>query len=79
MEPITYEPVAYFISEFCTKFVISKSSFYREIRAGRLTMYKRGKRSMIERVEAERWYAAINPPTQKTNSPHNELSASLPN
>jgi hypothetical protein len=53
------EPIAYFIGEFCEKFVISKSSFYREVNARRLRIYKRGKRTMIERAEAERWYASL--------------------
>ena len=53
------EPIAYFIPEFCRKFVISKSSFYRELNAGRLNVYKRGKRTMIERVEAERWHSNL--------------------
>jgi hypothetical protein len=53
------EPIAYFIGEFCEKFVISKSSFYREVKAKRLRIFKRGKRSLVERVEAERWYASL--------------------
>jgi hypothetical protein len=53
------EPLAYFLPEFCKKFVILKSAFYREVHARRLQMYKRGKRTMIEREEAERWYASL--------------------
>jgi len=53
------EPLAYFLPEFCKKFCISKTSFYREVHANRLRIYKRGKRTMIERVEAERWYACL--------------------
>jgi len=54
------EPLAYFLPEFLKKFCISKTSFYREVNANRLRMYKRGKRTMIERTEAERWYAGLN-------------------
>jgi hypothetical protein len=76
MNPIVYEPVAYFISEFCTKFVVSKSSFYREVNAGRLRIYKRGKRSMIEKAEADRWYASLTyVPPQKGHSPQGGLTA----
>lgn len=59
MEKIVYEPIAYFIPEFCVKFVISKSAFYREVRAKRLRLYKRGKRSLIEKAEADRWFASL--------------------
>jgi hypothetical protein len=38
---------------------VSKSSVYREIHANRLRVYKRGKLTMIERAEAERWYASL--------------------
>ncbi len=53
------EPLAYFLPEFCKKFCVSRSSFYREINASKLRVYKRGKRTMIERAEAERWYANL--------------------
>ena len=63
LEPI--EPIAYFLPEFCKKYCLSRSSFYREIRRKRLHFYKRGKRTMIERTEAERWFSAINPSPPK--------------
>lgn len=53
------EPVAYRIPEFCTTYVISRTALYREVKAGRLRLLKRGKRSLIERAEAERWFAAL--------------------
>jgi len=53
------EPLSYFLPEFCKKFCVSKSSFYREVHANRLRIYKRGKRTMIERAEAERWHANL--------------------
>jgi hypothetical protein len=53
------EPLSYFLPEFCKKFCVSKSSFYREIHANRLRVYKRGKRTMIKRAEAERWYSSL--------------------
>jgi hypothetical protein len=53
------EPLSYFLPEFCKKFCVSKSSFYREVHANRLRIYKRGKLTMIERAEAERWYASL--------------------
>jgi hypothetical protein len=53
------EPTAYFVSEFCKKFIISKTSFYREVNAGRLMLLKRGKRSIVDKAEAERWYTNL--------------------
>ncbi len=58
-------PVAYYLKEVCDKYRISMSSLYREIHANRLRMYKRGKRSMIERAEAERWFQSM---THNTDS-----------
>ncbi len=63
------EPLSYFLPEFCKKYCISLSSFYREVKAQRLHMYKRGKRVMIERAEAERWYAAMNPTPRAEHLP----------
>lgn len=59
-------PVAYFLKEVSDKYRISMSSLYREIHANRLRMYKRGKRSLIERAEAERWFSTL---THKSDSP----------
>jgi hypothetical protein len=58
------EPVAFRVSEFCRVYVISKASFYREVQAGRLRILKRGRRSLVERSEAERWFGFIKDPTQ---------------
>jgi hypothetical protein len=72
------EPVVYRVAEFCRVYAISKASFYREIQAGRLRLVKRGKRSLVERHEAERWFTALkNPPvktTQKTKAGATEQS-----
>ena len=53
------EQVAYRVSEFCKKYVISKSSFYREVKANRLQLIKRGRTTLIMRGEAERWFASL--------------------
>jgi hypothetical protein len=53
------EPAAYLIPDFCRIYAISRTSFYREINAKRLRLFKRGKRSLVERVEAERWFASF--------------------
>lgn len=65
------EPVAYRVSEFCQIYVISKASFYREVQAGRLRLLKCGRRSLVERSEAERWFACLKryPAQTKVDSP----------
>lgn len=68
------EPVAYRVSEFCQVYVISKASFYREVQAGRLRILKRGRRSLVERSEAEQWFARLkNPPAPKQNTEQGTL------
>jgi hypothetical protein len=60
----TMEQVVYYVRDFCRIYSIPKTSFYREVNAKRLRVFKRGKRTMIERAEAERWiagYAVKNP------------------
>jgi len=68
------EPLSYFLPEFCKKYCVSLSSFYREVKAQRLRMYKRGKRTMIERAEAERWYASLQYPSQVSGLSQNGSS-----
>jgi hypothetical protein len=46
----------YRVSEFCEHYVISRAGFYREVAAHRLSVIKRGRTTLITRVEAERWF-----------------------
>jgi hypothetical protein len=50
------EKEAYRVSEFCQRYAISKASFYRETAASRLGIIKRGRTTLVARVEAERWF-----------------------
>jgi hypothetical protein len=61
MKPQTYliEPIAYRVTEFCRRYAISKSSFYREVRADRLRLFKRGRTTLVLRNEAERWFTGL--------------------
>ena len=69
------EPVAYRISEFCRIYVISRASLYREVRAERLRLLKRGRSSLVERSEAERWFAGFrNPPASRKAAPNSFCS-----
>lgn len=46
-------------NEFCVRYGISRSAAYREIKAMRLIAKKRGRRTVIERREAQRWLATL--------------------
>lgn len=58
----------YPVTEFCQRYAISRTSFYREIQAGRLKVVKRGRRTMVARTEAERWLASL--PSCKEGNHH---------
>lgn len=53
------EKEAYRIPEFCQRYAISRTSLYKEVTANRLSPFKRGRRTLIARAEAERWFAAL--------------------
>ena len=53
------EPVAFRVADFCRIYVISKASFYREVKARRLQTVKRGGSTLILRAEAERWFTSL--------------------
>jgi hypothetical protein len=53
------EQEAYRVNEFCQKYAISRASLYREIKAAKLAICKRGRSTLIARVEAERWFDEI--------------------
>lgn len=44
------------VNEFTEQFGISRQTFYNEVRAGRLGMFKVGRKTLIPKSEAERWY-----------------------
>ena len=47
------------VDGFCRKYGIGRTSFYEEVTAGHLKAKKYGKRTMIERAEARRWFANL--------------------
>jgi excisionase family DNA binding protein len=53
------EAEAYRVSEFCQRYKISRTSLYKEVSEKRLRFIKRGRRTLIARLEAERWFAAL--------------------
>ena len=50
---------AFTVDGFCRKYGIGRTSFYEEVNAGHLKAKKYGKRTMIERAEARRWFANL--------------------
>lgn len=47
------------VREFLAAFRISRSSFYREINAGRLRVVKLGRATLVTRDDAEHWMANL--------------------
>ena len=50
---------AFTVDSFCRKYGIGRTSFYEEVTAGRLKAKKYGTRTIIERAEAQRWFANL--------------------
>jgi hypothetical protein len=50
---------AFSIKQFCEWAGIGLTKAYEEINAGRLTMCKLGRKSVIRRVDAEQWLANL--------------------
>ena len=53
------ESEVYRVSEFCQHYKISRTSLYKEVNEKRLCLIKRGRRTLIARFEAERWFASL--------------------
>jgi len=49
-------PTHFSVTGLCNFYGIARSSFYREVAAGRLTILKCAGRTLIEGAEAERWW-----------------------
>lgn len=47
------------IKDFCRLYSIGRSFAYAEIKSGRLAARKAGNRTLILRVDAERWVASL--------------------
>ena len=47
------------VADFCERYSIGKTSFYREVNAGRLKTRKFGTATRIARADAEAWAAAL--------------------
>lgn len=47
------------VTDFCARYSIGRTSFYREAAAGRITLRKFGTATRIAREDAERWAASL--------------------
>ena len=47
------------VTDFCVRYSISRTSLYREVDAGRLTLRKFGSASRIARSDAEAWAESL--------------------
>lgn len=50
---------AFSIRDFCHWAGLGRTAVYEELKAGRLTPKKCGRRTIIPRIEAERWLATL--------------------
>ncbi len=50
------DPVAYEVKEFLPRFKISRTAFYEEVKAGRLPILKRGRKTLIDVEDAQVWF-----------------------
>ena len=55
MEQNSPTPLAYSVRDAARALGIGRTRAYEEIRAGRLPIVKVGKRTLVRRVDAERW------------------------
>lgn len=47
------------VAEFCAACSIGRSTFYEEVKAGRIRILKAGKRTLIASTEAQRWLDSL--------------------
>jgi hypothetical protein len=60
-KPSEAPPEVYHVGTFCQRYGLARTTFYKEVRAGRLRPQKLGRRTFIPRAEAERWAASLPP------------------
>jgi len=47
------------VSGFCREYSVSRTKFYDELKAGRLTAHKAGQKTLVLREDAEAWVNAL--------------------
>jgi len=56
---------AYRISEFCTLYGMSRATYQKEVKEGRLRIVKNGGITLILHVDAELWLKSLQPPPKE--------------
>lgn len=56
---MTYISELMTVADFCTRYSIGRTSFYREVAAKRLRIRKFGKATRVTRADAEAWVANL--------------------
>lgn len=59
------QPTAFSVRQFCEMHAIGRTTFYEEVKYGRLRIRKLGKRTLVLREEAERWVSALPSPESR--------------
>jgi len=67
------QPIAFSVRQFCTMHAIGRTTFYEQVKCGRLSIRKLGKRTLVLREEAERWLEALPCPTPPRPRRANDL------
>lgn len=47
------------VADFCRDFSISPTTFYAQVKIGKLAILKMGRRTLVSRAEAERWLNSL--------------------
>lgn len=63
------QPTAFSVRKFCQMHAIGRTTFYEEVKYGRLRVRKLGKRTLVLREEAERWVDALPSPEGRYSPP----------
>lgn len=56
---MTDTPELMTVADFLRRYSIGRTTFYREVAAGRITLRKLGIASRVARTDAERWAASL--------------------
>ncbi|WP_295191135.1 hypothetical protein [uncultured Brevundimonas sp.] len=69
------QPTAFSVRQFCEMHAIGRTTFYEEVKYGRLRIRKLGKRTLVLREEAERWVSALPSPESRFSPLRHRKSA----
>ena len=53
------EKVLLTVPEFLRQYTISRTSFYEQVKQGKLQLIKRGRRSLVAKTDADAWVESL--------------------